>query len=542
MLLTPEHFLRQERYVESLFSWVLRYAVASYGLVGAGPRTAPTERGAVSHDPVVNVHDDGTTVKVSVTQCRGISPSGDFVDIDPAHALHQSFPRNELEEQRELGVYVVAEPYMRVAEDGAEDAANPQMKSARWQQHHLKLGITAVEAAHSIQLARLRKGESLRYEIVADFIPVCTTLVSYSALMRAWERLRDQLIQLADRYTRLHKAIIEYVSLASERGIDTREDEETLQFVGRMVVTLESCIYEVVDPLQSPQRFFQQMYRAIRSASVYLDLSPPAKDYFRLLAEVGEDEFGALLEQEQQTLLTGRELSIHDNLNLDVQRINSALFRLRRLEEALEGKYWDFRLSTALEALSFFFDRQYNPPALFQSSAKPAPARLFGNELTFVFAPRNLEERQRYRLILIGRSETPLELGTTLAAEIRINAGSGQVVRPIYVNAECELPGQRNFALDFTAPPNIQAITDLRVVVNASLPIKSCLLYVQKRTVQRVFNSPPPRPPEEQRDVPDTREPLDVKEPRGPRVQPVTPPSPNYRRRRVEPVNNDQSE
>lgn len=558
MLLTPEHFLRQERYIESLFSWVMRYAVESYGLVGAGPRIEPTERGAVSHDPVVNVHDDGATLKISVTQCRGISPSGDIVDIDPAHAVHQSFPKKELEEQHELGVYVVAEPRARAAEDGPEDAANPQMKSARWQQYHIKLGITGAEAAHSILLARLRKGESLRYERVADFIPVCTTLASYSALMRAWERLRNQIVHLADRYTRLHKAIVEYVSLADERGIDTREDEETLQFVGRMVVTLESCIYEVVDPLQSPQRFFQQMYRAIRSASVYLDLSPPAKDYFRQLAEAGESEFGSLLEQERQTLLTNRELTVHDNLSFDVQRIDSALFRLRRLEEALEGKYWDFRLSTALEALNFFFDRQHTPPALFQSSAKPSPPRLFGDELTFVFAPRNLEERQRYRLILIGRSETPLEVGTTLAAEIRINAGAGQVISPINVTAECELPGQRNFALDFTAPQNIQTITDLRVVIKASLPIKSCLLYVRRhlqRVVTQSFNPPPPAPPRppdaprdswephgsRDRDERDLRDSRDSREQRR-RVQPASPPSPHSPRRRIERVDSDDSE
>jgi hypothetical protein len=566
MLLTPEHFLRQERYVESLFAWVLRYAVESYGLVGAGPRTAPTERGAVSHDPVVSVHDDGVTLKVSVTQCRGISPSGDIIDINPAHAVHQSFPRKELEEQRELGIYVVAEPHARAAEEGPEDAANPQMKSARWQQYHIKPGITGAEAAHSILLARLRKGEGLQFEKVADFIPVCTTLVSYSALMRAWERLRDQLVHLTDRYTLLHKAIVEYVSLAAERGIDTREDEETLQFVGRMVVTLESCIYEVVNPLQSPQRFFQQMYRAIRSASVYLDLSPPAKDYFRHLAEAGENEFGSLMEQERQTLLTGRELTVHDNLSLDVQRIESALFRLRRLEEALEGKYWDFRLSTALEALNFFFDRQYDPPALFQSSAKPSRPQLFGNELTFVFAPRNLEERRSYRLILIGRSETPLEVGTTLSAEIRINAGAGQVLRPIRPEVECELPGQRNFALDFDAPPNIQAITDLRVVISASLPIKSCLLYV-RRHIQRVapqtyerrrrVETPDPVWPPDPPDQPEGRVPRLAREPaaqtempdqtdvsafrdlRERRVRPAEPASPNVRRRRVEPVDGD---
>jgi len=38
MLLTPEHFLRQERYMDSALLWVLRYATSHYGLVGGGAR------------------------------------------------------------------------------------------------------------------------------------------------------------------------------------------------------------------------------------------------------------------------------------------------------------------------------------------------------------------------------------------------------------------------------------------------------------------------------------------------------------------------
>ena len=40
------------------------------------------------------------------------------------------------------------------------------------------------------------------------------------------------MVQLTDRYTTLHKAILEYISNAGQRGINIRQDEETLQFVG----------------------------------------------------------------------------------------------------------------------------------------------------------------------------------------------------------------------------------------------------------------------------------------------------------------------
>jgi hypothetical protein len=481
MLLTPEHLLRQERYIDSTFLWVLRYCTQVYGLIGAGPRVEPAERGAAKHDPVVEVVDDGEELKVSVSQCRGISASGDLIDIGPSRAVHQTFPRRELEGHGQLGIYVVCEPHDKVTDDALEDPANPQMISSRRRRYRVTLDVSGAEGAHSLLLGRLRKSErGLRYEKVGGFIPLCTTLAGHSELMRAWERLKEQLLQLTDRYTALHKAMVEYISMASQRDLNPREDDETLRFVDRMVAMLESCAYEVLNPLQPPQRFFQQLHRTIRSAAVSLDLSPPTTAYFRQLAEVGETEFGSLLAQERQALLTGREFTVHDDLSLDVQRAENALHQLRRLEEALEGKYLDFRVSPALDALNFFFDRRSDPPALYQSLARPARPQLFNNELTFVFAPLKLEGRQRFRLVLIRMPETRFAVGDTLNVEVRVNVGGGQSLKPIYGTASCEVPDQRNFAVDFDAPSEVLTISDLRVIVNATWPMKSGLLYLRR--------------------------------------------------------------
>jgi hypothetical protein len=481
MLLTPDHLLRQERYIDSTFLWVLRYCTQAYGLIGAGPRVEPAERGAAKHDPVVEVVDDGGEMKVSVSQCRGVSSSGDIIDITPSRAVHQTFPRRELEGHDQLGIYVVCEPHDKVTDNALEDAANPQMISSRHRRYRVKLDISGAEGSHSLLLGRLRKSEQgLRYEKVSGFIPLCTTLASHSELMRAWERLREKLLQLTDRYTALHKAMVEYISMARQREIGNPGDEETLRFVDRMVVMLEHCVYEILDPLQPPQRFFQQLSRAIRSAAVSLDLSPPTTMYFQQLAEVGETEFGSLLEQERRALETSRAFTIHDDLSLDVQRAENALHQLRRLEEALEGKYLDFRVSPALDALNFFFDRRSDPPALYQSLARPARPQLFNDELTFVFAPLKLEGRQRFRLVLIRMPETRFAVGDSLKVEIRVNVGGGQSPRPIYGTASCEVPEQRNFAIDFDAPSEVLTISDLRVIVNATWPMKSGLLYLRR--------------------------------------------------------------
>ncbi|HKX30031.1 MAG TPA: hypothetical protein VJ302_20245 [Blastocatellia bacterium] len=500
MLLTPDHFLRQERYFDSSLLWVMRYASDSYGLVGAGARGKAAERGAARHDPVISVEDDGETLKVSVTQCRGISPSGEIIEIDPDNPLHRSFAKRDLEGAPELGIYVICEPHRKWVAEGVEDAVNPQIKSTRRQKYHLQLDVTAAEAPHSLMLSRVRKAEgSLHYEKVSGFIPVCTTLVSHSELKRAWDRLREQMVALADRYRQLHKAIVEYITIAGGRNLSTREDDETLQFVGRMVMSLETGIYDVIDPLQSPRRLFQNLYRLVRSAAVYLDLSPPTREYFRQLVEYGVAEFGTLLAQEQQTLTTNREMTIHDNLSVDVERIEQSFYRLRRLEEALEGKYMDYRVSTAIEALQFFFDRRSVPPALYESVARPARPQVTDSEMTFVFAPLRLDGRQSYRLILIRENQARFEIGDSIGTEVRINEGAGQGFTPIYNKAKCEVPDQRNFAIDFETPPEVHTITDLRLIVNSAWPIRSCLLYARRRIMQanpsRLAQAEPPPPP-----------------------------------------------
>lgn len=177
MLLSPEHLLRQERYIDSTFLWVLRYCTQAYGLIGAGPRVESAERGAAKHDPVVEVVDDGDEMKVSVSQCRGVSPSGDIIDISPSCAVHQTFPRRELEGHDQLGIYVVCEPHDKVPDNALEDTANPQMISSRRRRYQVKLDVSGAEGPHSLLLGRLQKSErGLRYEKVSGFIPLGTTL------------------------------------------------------------------------------------------------------------------------------------------------------------------------------------------------------------------------------------------------------------------------------------------------------------------------------------------------------------------------------
>jgi hypothetical protein len=480
MFVTPEHFLRQERYIDSLGIWVLRNCTDLYGLVGGGPRQTPAERGAAKYDPIIDIYEDDDALRVTVSQCRGLSPEGDIIEIEPAHPVNVSVPKTQLDGVRELGIYVTSRPHEKSADDEFEDEANPQMRSSRRRTFEVKLDVAAAAAGHSLLLARLTRSESgLHFERSAEFIPPCATLSAHSELIRAWRQITERVSHLADRYTELHRAIGEYMNLAIEREIGTREDAETLSFVGRMVAGLEDCAYQILDPLQTPYRFFHQMYRLIRSAAVYLDLSPPTVSYFQMLSEAGETEFVPLLEQERQMLAMARESVMHPDLGQDVKRIGNGLQRLQRLEQALEGKYIDFRISPSLESLNFVFDR--GGEAFYQSVSRPSHPHVFNQELTFVFARLKLEGREAYRLILMGEPEAHFEMGESLSAEIRINPGGGQPSKPIYNKVACDIFNQRNFAIDFNAPSDVVTISDLRVIVKVTHPMRSGLLYVRRR-------------------------------------------------------------
>src|SRR5215475_15299467 len=198
-----------------------------------------------------------------------------------------------------------------------------------------------------------------------------------------------------------------------------------------------------------------------------------------MLGEAGETEFVPLLEQERQMLEMARQSVMHPDLGLDVQRVTDGLERLRRLEQALEGKYIDFRVSPSLESLNFVFDR--GGEAFYQSVSRPSRPQVFNQELTFVFARLKLQGREAYRLILMGEPDARFEIGEPLSAEIRINPGGGQPSKPIYKKVAGESFNQRNFAIDFDAPPDVVTISDLRVIVKVTHPMRSGLLYVRKR-------------------------------------------------------------
>jgi hypothetical protein len=479
MLVTPEHFLRQERFYEAAMLWMLRYAHDSFGLIGGGPRLPESEFGAVRHDPIVTLFEDEQKLRITVTQCRGLTMAGTPIEIVPDYPLQQEFDKAELEGVKETRVYIVAVPHDYTVIDGAHDEHNPQMQTERVRTYRLALQPHGEDVQHAMAVSRLRRSASgIAYERDPSFIPPCINLTAFSELCAAWRRIVEQLSALSSRFIELHHAMQEYIELTRERGIDVAIDRDTLEFVKRIIPAVETCLYSCLNPVQPPAQFFGGLHMFLQGTAVNLDLSPPVQQYFDALKNAGETEFIPLLEQQKQMLKGTRRWRVEDDLGVEVRSAQRALRSLQTLERALEGKYIDFRVSPSLDSMNFVFDR--GGSALYKLAAKPARLQGFGDEMAFHFAGIRLEGREKYRIILTSEQDHEYAADARVPVEIRINEGSGSRRMPIHGVAQVRFTGQRNVEFDFDAP-EIATVTDLRLSVPAHFNVRTALLFVRHR-------------------------------------------------------------
>jgi len=479
MLLTPNHFLLQERYFEASLLWLLRYATDSTGLVGGGPRVPESELGAAKYDPVVSIDEDATSLSISVSQCRALTAGGCIIEIGSDRRVQRRFERSELEGVAEAGIYIQCNPFEREAKDGGIDEFNPQMKTERQPTYRLSLNVSPQDTPYAICVGRLRRQRNgARFEKDREYIPACTAMCSHSELAAGWRRVVEAATLLADRCTELYRATREFLVLFAERGIDTEADRETAEFMERMVVLLQDSVYDLLDPNQSPRQFFGKLRSTFHKAAVYLDLTPSVQLYFETLRDSGETGLVPVLNQQHRILVASPTWSLHDDLRVEVRSALATLAGLQQLERAVEGKYLDFRVSPSLEALNFIFDR--GGRVLYKVAAKPSRVQGGADEFGIYFAQLRLEGREKYRLILIGEPDATFEKGTRIPIEIRINEGTGFRRVPIRMSCESRGSDQRNFEYDFEAP-DVPTITDIHVSLQAHHPVRTAVLFARHR-------------------------------------------------------------
>ncbi|WP_420127644.1 type VI secretion system baseplate subunit TssK [Longimicrobium sp.] len=493
MLLTPDHFRIQDAYADALVGWVLRYCVPGTGLVGGGVRLGDTERGLAGHDPRLQVTDDGETVRVAVLEARGITPAGEFVEVGGGDAARGEFRKADLAGLTDVLVYLVrgAEKEEDPASIGA-DAANPTQAALRRASYRVALGADGDAAAHALAVGRLRRAsETLAFEPDARFIPPCATVLAHSELYAGWAGLHNEVVQLAGRYAELHRSIAWYAEQVAQRGVDAHDDREVLAFVERVVLALDGCAYETLDPAIPPDQLFREVERAGRRIAVALDLSAATRHFFQTLS--GADaSYAVLLEEERQALARGRERRTREELRPALERAGETLTRLRRLCDALEGKYLDFRVNRALDTLKFLLDR--GGEQFYIAVATPGPPQRDGDLLTFVFSHMSLTGRHEYRVVLLGDPHgiSEWQVGEELRVDLRVNAAAGPS-SPISRRVQCEIPGQRNFAVNFDTPPEVATVSGLQVTVQPGYRVRAAVLY--QRRLGLASDATPSAPP-----------------------------------------------
>ncbi len=507
MLLTPEHFLRQDHYGEEQVAWLLRYCVPATGIVGGGLRLDSVDQGLGRFDPKVELQNDSDVLRVGVLRARGITPGGELVEVDESQVVRGDFPRSSLAGVSDVLVYLVragakeADP----ASVG-KDPANPNQAALARQKYEVRLGIPAELSAQSLIVAKLRRAsETLGFERDGEYIPPCASLLAHTTLYNAATKLQSEIRLLVNEFQLVHEKSGQYAERIATRGVDVRADLDVRAFVERAVLALENAAYETSDLGISPGRFFQQIERAGRIAALALNLSSSTRQFFKDLGQV-DAGYGELLDAEQSSLAVQRELDRREELKSLVVRATDTLTRLRRLIEALSGKYVDYRINRAIDSIRFLLDR--DGEHFYEAVTSPSHPQRDGDLLTFVFGQLELQGRHEYRVVLTGDTKSSYQWapGQELSVTIRVNA-SGGPRPPISRTVMAEIEGQRNFAANFDTPQDVAAISGLTVTVQPGHGIRGAMLFRRRLGLaspgaggamplpQSGPQAPPPPPP-----------------------------------------------
>jgi hypothetical protein len=505
MLLSPWHLLQQDAATAIAATWHLRHLRAESGLVGPGLRRA-ADRGHPAFDPQLSVRDDGTTVQLALSWARAITPDGTPVEVRQDAPVRVSFPRSELTNTGSVLVHaVLLETDEEDAKSVGIDQSNPTMPAFRRQGVALRIDLPADLASRAVVVGKLRRATNTEsFEVDPGFIPASASMIAHSVLYSGWTRVQAAVAILAGEYSEMHRIVARFVDELSRRGIDVRADLDTLSFVERSVLALDACAYETIDPSAAPGQFFSAIERTSRRVALALDLSPATRSFFQILA--GTDaSYSALLEEERALLAGQRALSAYDDLARAMDRGERSLASLRQLLDALSGKYIDYRVNRAVESLRFLLDRSGDE--FYAAVATPAHPQRDGELLTFVFSELGLPARHEYRVVLVGdRGAADFTVGDEFSITVRVNSTMGPG-RAMTRKVTCELPQQRNFAMNFEPPLEVATIAGLEVTVNPGTRIRGCVLFQRRRGVQvgtaaggsnvgGGYGGPPPPPPQ----------------------------------------------
>lgn len=474
MLLRPEHFTAQEQFLTSQVLWTIQHLIPGTGLIGAGPRYDWGRNAAQSWDPDVQWYQAEGCYKLSISRCRGVTRGGIWVDIPPEEPLSLDIDAEVLPATSggTIPIYILADPLNLAQgpplEAPPEDEAPEDDTFSARPPYTAMFEIDARRAPYALLVGQLVRNGN-RVQLDTTFIPPCMFMLAHTALVEGHHAIVDRIQNLLIRFMKLYRAILDFAVDARRYQIESLLGADQLTFVGRMVVALQGCLYDIADPAMSPKAFFTALRKLMFATGVYMDGSIAMEDHLADMEEHLRSGYYMPLSEE-----IGREGFLHnwvmpDNLRFELESHTRALQQLDNLEKSLQPIYTDYRFNVSLASVPWV---KLDGVLHVQEDKFRKTHQASDGAALIVF--RNLEmgaNQDDFRLFLMMDPSAPR------ARSVSVDLIYNDVVdRPVSASCTQSDPEQFNFAIDLK-PPQGQPVRELVVRFPVSTPILGAVIH-----------------------------------------------------------------
>ncbi len=319
MLLSTRHLREQESYFERMAQWYAFDIAYGWGLT----TKSFAGRGSLN----LNLSVDGRKVRVEISRCQALTPSGQYIEINDSSPI---LPKTDTELNREIiPVFLGVNPSAK-RPVGDPD---PQEEIPRLPYLVNDYVVTLSEPpnlsqGNFIQVAELLNhgGEVHQSE---KYYPPCINISADERLTGKIIDFRNRLENLLSLSSRAFVAMASEGALANENTTLQAAYRETMyQFVYHLASILDE--FSLQASSMHPVRMVVMMRKLFRVCSSLLNIQPGLKDYLneRYFTKERQSDVGQFMSLVDNYLLTEYN---HRDIGTQVRAIESILNELRGL-------------------------------------------------------------------------------------------------------------------------------------------------------------------------------------------------------------------
>jgi len=488
LLLRPEHFARQDDFVEALALWRSRFLSRSFGLIGGGPRRFLTPISDAFVSTRVRVTPRADALAVSVEGVRGVTACGGLVEVPGT--LNAEMP--VLDKGEEAVLYVVrSRAYNGVGLwSTAEPATVTSDVEVMTPTYVLTTRPLGDDLPWALAVARLRNNGGV-IERDDRYLPLCVFVSSHRRLAERVADIRGDLTKISRGFLEKAHTPLRLVVLAAQRvQVFAGEYAETLAGVAHLIDAIDECGTALEDEEAFIEDVLDAMAVLTRRTARVLDLS------ISLQAVVRRAEIGTPFAEIATTLAA--PLSPDTDLARRLDAFDALLRSLEAIYMRVQEVASDFRRRWRYNEVDLAFDVETpNGPYIYRRIGEPIKTDPIGSEdLSFEF--RRLTDGQnmdlnpslQYMLVLFGQKG--MRLGEqNYVTELRINDEPHQRLR-----GDSLAPSSEHCTLGVKLPKVDQPLRSLSAIVSRERGFTYAALYRLEteplRTPDRVFAAPDP--------------------------------------------------